>query len=52
MCARVHTHTHTHTRSLARSLQKLIGTMEELFPKDKAAPRHGHHVLIEYTMLQ
>jgi len=26
--------------------------MEQMFPKDKAAPRHGHHVLIEYTMLE
>ncbi|KAL4437757.1 hypothetical protein ABPG77_005669, partial [Micractinium sp. CCAP 211/92] len=33
-------------------LQELVRTMEELFPKDKAALRHGHHVLIEYTMLQ
>lgn len=33
-------------------LQELVRCMEELFPKDKAAPRHGHHVLIEYTMLQ
>ena len=33
-------------------LAALIGAMEELFPKAKAAQRHGHHVLIEYTMLQ
>ncbi|KAI7844767.1 hypothetical protein COHA_001649 [Chlorella ohadii] len=33
-------------------LAELIATMEELFPKDKAAPRHGHHVLVAYTMLQ
>lgn len=32
-------------------LHELITALEELFPKDKAAPRHGHHVLIEYTML-
>ena len=32
-------------------LADLIGTLEELFPKNKAAERHGHHVLIEYTML-
>lgn len=32
-------------------LADVIGAMEELFPKDKAAPRHGHHVLVEYTML-
>lgn len=32
-------------------LEQVIQTMEELFPKDRAAPRHGHHVLIEYTML-
>lgn len=25
---------------------------QELFPKDKAAPRHGHHVLVAYTMLR
>lgn len=25
---------------------------QELFPKNKAAQRHGHHVLIEYTMLR
>jgi 23S rRNA (adenine2503-C2)-methyltransferase len=33
-------------------LAALIKVMEELFPKAKAAQRHGHHVLIEYTMLQ
>lgn len=33
------------------SLKELVGVMEELFPINKAAPRHGHHVLIEYTLL-
>lgn len=33
-------------------LAELIGLLEELFPKDKAANRHGNHVCIEYTMLQ
>ncbi|EFN56750.1 hypothetical protein CHLNCDRAFT_22096, partial [Chlorella variabilis] len=33
-------------------LQALIECMEELFPKSSAAPRHGHHVLIEYIMLR
>ena len=32
--------------------QALIECMEELFPKSSAAPRHGHHVLIEYIMLR
>ena len=32
--------------------QALVGVMEELFPKDKAAARHGEHVLVEYTMLR
>ena len=26
--------------------------MEELFPRDRSAPGHGRHVLIEYTMLR
>lgn len=32
-------------------LAELIGLLEELFPKNKAADRHGNHVCIEYTML-
>lgn len=32
-------------------LAELVGALEELCPKDKAAPRHGYHVLIEYCML-
>ncbi|KAL4537856.1 hypothetical protein Ndes2437B_g08951 [Nannochloris sp. 'desiccata'] len=32
-------------------LAELIGLLEELFPKNKAANRHGNHVCIEYTML-
>jgi 23S rRNA (adenine2503-C2)-methyltransferase len=32
-------------------LAELVGLLEELFPKDKAANRHGNHVCIEYTML-
>lgn len=35
-----------HTQTSANS-----PPLQELFPKDKKAPRHGHHVLIEYTML-
>lgn len=33
-------------------MAELVAVLEELCPKDKAASRHGHHVLIEYIMLQ
>jgi 23S rRNA (adenine2503-C2)-methyltransferase len=32
-------------------LGELVGALEELFPRDRAAPGFGRHVLIEYTML-
>ena len=33
-------------------LAELVGTLEELCPKDRSAPRHGYTVFIEYTMLR
>lgn len=34
------------------TLRRNQSSLQELFPKDKAAPRHGHHVLVAYTMLR
>ena len=34
------------------SLQEILLTLEDLYPKGKTKGRHGRHVLIEYVMLQ